>query len=224
MASKPTPPYTPISAATSPLSANLDFISRAKNRIYGTLQTRRPWRQIFDHHALSLPRDLADAISRLKTNLTYFRMNFAMVILLILFLSLLWHPLSLIVFLVMMVAWLFLYFLRDEPLVLVGQTVDDGAVLAGLSVSTVIFLLLTGATGNILGATATGAAVVAVYSVFRRTDDLFLDEEEAAAGGLLAGRAGIQPAYHQSTPSIIISILMNPSFYKISNSFEHGVH
>uniref|UniRef100_A0A803LD71 PRA1 family protein n=2 Tax=Chenopodium quinoa TaxID=63459 RepID=A0A803LD71_CHEQI len=191
-------PYKPITTSssspppsTTPLSANLDFISRAKHRLYGTFSSRRPWRQFFDHHCLSFPHHFSDAFSRLKTNFSYFRMNFAMIVLLILFVSLLWHPISLIVFLVMMVAWLFLYFLRDEPLVVFGRSIDDRIILAVLSVLTVGFLLLTGATGNILIALGVGVGVVVIYSVFRRSDDLFLDEEQAAAGGLLAGRTGI---------------------------------
>lgn len=91
----------------------------------------------------------------------------------------------------MMVAWLFLFFLREEPLILFGRSIDDRIILAVLSVMTVGFLLLTGATWNILIALAVGVVVVFIYSVFRRSDDLFLDEEEAAAGGLLAGRTGI---------------------------------
>lgn len=91
----------------------------------------------------------------------------------------------------MMLAWLFLYFLRDEPLVLLGRSIDDRIILAVLSVFTVGLLLLTGATGNILIALAVGVAVVLIYSALRRCDDLFLDEEQAAAGGLLSGRTGI---------------------------------
>ncbi|KAJ8440502.1 hypothetical protein Cgig2_022943 [Carnegiea gigantea] len=151
MAAAPSP-YAPIPTASTN-ATNLDYISRAKQRLYGTLAMRRPWKQIFDYHAISLPHNFGDAISRLKTNLSYFRMNFAMVILLILFLSLLWHPISLIVFIVMMAA----------------------------------------ATLNIILSVVIGLVIVAIYSIFRRTDDLFLDEEAAAAGGLLSGRPGFGP-------------------------------
>ncbi|GAB4850447.1 hypothetical protein Ancab_029751 [Ancistrocladus abbreviatus] len=197
--------YTPIPASTSspsppPLSTDLDSISRAKQRLYSGLASRRPWRQIFDYHALSVPR-LSDVISRLRTNLTYFRMNFALFILLILFLSLLWHPISLIVFIIMMIAWLFLYFLRDEPLVILGRTIDDWIVLTVLSLLTIVFLLLTNATVNVLVALAVGVVVVVVYSVFRKTDDLFLDEEAAASGGLVAPARGGLRTVHESTSS-----------------------
>ncbi|GMH22058.1 hypothetical protein Nepgr_023901 [Nepenthes gracilis] len=188
--------YTPITASTStspsPLSTNLDYISRAKQRLYSGLAARRPWRQIFDYHALSWPRNFSESFSRLRTNLSYFRMNFAMFVLLILFLSLLWHPISLIVFIVMMAVWLFLYFLRDEPLVVFGRTIDDRVVLVVLAVLTIVFLLLTHATVNILVSLAVCAVIVVVYSMIRGTDDLFLDEEAAASGGLVA-RGGLRP-------------------------------
>ena len=110
-------------------------------------------------------------------------MNYAIIVLLILFFSLLWHPVSLIVFVVMMAVWLFLYFLRDEPLMIFHRIIDDGVVLVILSVATIVLLLLTGATMNILSSILIGFAVVLVHAVFRNTDDLTLDEE---AGGYLA--------------------------------------
>lgn len=108
-----------------------------------------------------------------------------MFVLLVLFLALLWHPISLLVFVVMMVAWLFLFFLRDEPLVVFGRTIDDRLILTVLAVLTLVFLFLTSATVNILVGLAVGLGVVVLYSVFRRTDDLFVDEEAAVAGGLV---------------------------------------
>lgn len=172
---------------TSSPSTNLEYISRAKERIKAGLGTRRPWKVMFNFHALGFPPSVAEAIGRLKTNAAYFRMNYAIVVLVILFLSLLWHPISLIVFVVMVVVWLFLYFLRDEPLVLLNRIIDDRVVLIVLAVLTIVFLLLTHATFNILMALLVGAVVVVVHAAIRKTDDLFLDEENA---GLMTGVAG----------------------------------
>ncbi|KAI3684195.1 hypothetical protein L6452_33415 [Arctium lappa] len=163
--------------------SKVEFLSRAKERIQTGLGTQRPWKPMFDLHAIGIPHGFSDAISRIKTNFGYFRMNYALIVLIILFLSLLWHPISLIVFVISMAAWLFFYFLRDEPLVIFHRTVDDRVVLALLSVVTLALLLLTGATMNILSAVLIGLVVVVIHAVFRKTDDLFLDEDgiEAAS-------------------------------------------
>nr|XP_011468905.1 PREDICTED: PRA1 family protein F3-like [Fragaria vesca subsp. vesca] len=128
---------------------------------------------MFDFRSLTFPLCFGDVLTRLRYNAAYFRMNYAIVVLLILFLSLLWHPISLIV---MLAAWLFLYFLRDEPLVLFGSTVV-----------TIALLFLTSGMMNILVALLIVVVVVAVHTMPRKTEDLHVDEENA---GLMTGPVG----------------------------------
>ncbi|CAL0322074.1 unnamed protein product [Lupinus luteus] len=172
--------YGTIPTSSSPTSPNLEFISRAKLRTKEVLATRRPWNIMFNFHSVSFPHGFSDAVSRIRTNLSFFQMNYAIIILFVLFLSLLWHPISMIVFVVLMAVWLFLYFLRDQPIVIFGRTVTDHVVLVVMAVVTVGLLLLTGVIVNILVALLIGAVVVVVHAALRRTDDLFLDEEAAA--------------------------------------------
>uniref|UniRef100_A0A7N0UZ87 PRA1 family protein n=1 Tax=Kalanchoe fedtschenkoi TaxID=63787 RepID=A0A7N0UZ87_KALFE len=179
--------YGTIPTSSSSATTDLEYISRAKERIRSGLGTRRPWKVLLNHRALRLPPNASDALSRIRTNLAYFRMNYAIIVLAILFLSLLWHPISLIVLVAMMALWLFLYFLRDEPLVVLRRTIDDGVVLVVLSVLTIVLLLLTKATWNIVGAVLIGAAIVLLHAALRKTDDLFLDEEEVTAFAAEAG-------------------------------------
>ncbi|MFS7980922.1 putative prenylated rab acceptor P [Helianthus anomalus] len=166
-------------------TTNIEYLSRAKHRIKTGLGTRRPWKEMLNLASINFPHNITDSYSRIKTNTAYFRMNYAIIVLIILFLSLLWHPISLIVFVVLMAAWLFLYFLRDEPLMIFHRVVDDRVVMTVLFVVTVVLLLLTGATVNILVAMLIGLVVVVVHAVLRRTDDLFLDEDGVEAGGYL---------------------------------------
>ncbi|MFQ6623810.1 hypothetical protein Gotur_004044 [Gossypium turneri] len=173
----------PTSSTAGP-SASIEYLSRAKERIKEGLGARRPWKLMFNFHSINFPGNLSEAITRVRTNVAYFRMNYAMIVLLILFLSLLWHPISLLVFVAMMAAWLFLYFLRDEPLVVFRRTIDDRVVLVVLGVLTIVFLLLTDATTNILVSLLIGAVVVLVHASFRRTDDLY---DEESGEGLISG-------------------------------------
>ncbi|KAE8684319.1 PRA1 family protein F2 [Hibiscus syriacus] len=164
-------------------SANLKYLSRAKDRIQEGLGARRPWKLMFNTHSINLPRTLSEAISRFKTNVCYFRMNYTMIVLIILFISLQWHPISLVVLVIMMALWLFLYFLRDEPLVVFNRTIDDCVILIALGLSTFVLLLLIDVTGNILVSVSIGAVVVLLHTSLRKTDDLY-DEENA---GLISG-------------------------------------
>lgn len=127
--------------------------------------------------SFSFPDDFKHSLSRINTNVSYFHTNYAMIVLFVLFLSLLWHPVSLIVFIVMMVAWLFLYFLRDDPIVICGYAVDDRVVLTILSIFTVV-LLVTRATVNVVVGVSVGMAIVGLHGAFRMTDDLNVDENQ----------------------------------------------
>ncbi|XP_058192592.1 PRA1 family protein F2-like [Rhododendron vialii] len=180
------PTSSPVGGGT-----NLEYISRAKARLKAGLATRRPWRQMFNLPSITLPSHFTNCFPRIRINLPYFRMNYAIIILLILFLSLLWHPISLLVFVFMMAAWTFFYFLRDEPLVVFNRTIGDKVVLVMLSVLTIALLLLTHATVEILSAVLVGAVVVVVHAAVRRTDDLVMDEEVGGGGGGVAVFPGV---------------------------------
>ncbi|XP_020097671.1 PRA1 family protein F3-like [Ananas comosus] len=176
--------YGTIPTSSSPGGAGspLGFISRAKERGYSALATRRPWREMADPRAFGFPLSLGEAYLRIRTNLAYFAMNYAIVVLVVVFLSLLWHPISLIVFIAAMIAWLFLYFLRDEPLVLFGRTISDTIILAVLAVVTLVLLLLTNATLNILVSLLVGLLVVVAHAALRKTEHLYMEEEAAGPG------------------------------------------
>ncbi|KAI3974234.1 hypothetical protein MKX01_011650 [Papaver californicum] len=177
----------PISTPSTSESG-MEFISRAKERGRSIYATRKPWKELADLKAF----DRAINFTRIKRNLNYFRVNYTMIILGILFLSLLWHPISMIVFLVVFVGWLFLYFFRDEPLVVYNWSFDDRVILVGLSVVTICALILTHVWLNVVVSLAIGVGLVILHSAFRVTDDLYLDDEQdggydgGGGGGLLS--------------------------------------
>ncbi|CAL5327866.1 hypothetical protein CsSME_00007675 [Camellia sinensis var. sinensis] len=179
--------YGTILTSSSAAVPNLEFISRAKERLNSGLATPLPWKDMLNLHSISLPATLNEALGRITTNLTFFRTNYAIFVLFLLFLSLLWQPISLIVFIITMAAWLFLYFLRDDPLLIFNHTIDDRVVLIVLSVLTILLLLFTHATANILISVFVGVVLVLIHAALMKIDDLFLDEEADGASVSFVG-------------------------------------
>ncbi|XP_019444482.1 PREDICTED: PRA1 family protein F3-like [Lupinus angustifolius] len=178
------PPH--FSSLPSPSSSNSTvpyFILRASTTSAPSFPTRRPWEEVFALYSFTRPFSLNEAWERVRRNFTHFRVNYTMIDLFILFLSLLWHPISVIVFLVVLVAWCFLYFFRDVPVEVFHRTVDERVVVVSLSALTVVGLSLTGVSFNVYVAAMVGVAVCVVHAAFRSTEDLYAEENEGFCFG-----------------------------------------
>ncbi|OMO96290.1 Prenylated rab acceptor PRA1 [Corchorus olitorius] len=164
--------------------------SRAKH-------TRRPWAELFSISSFSLPISYADAKARIRVNCSYFCVNYVIIMLAIVFLTLLWHPFSMIVFLVTFIFWWFFYFFNDNPIVVFNKTVDDNVVLGVLSFATVILLVLTHVGVNVLVGLVIGVVVVGIHSALRGTEDLGFVGEEEEENGLLpvVGSQPLRPTF-----------------------------
>ncbi|CAJ1969521.1 unnamed protein product [Sphenostylis stenocarpa] len=164
--------------------SSIPSLSRAT--AHSGISTRRPWEEFLALRSFTLPYSLGEATLRIKRNLDHFRVNYAMIALIVLFLSLISHPISLIVFIAVFTAWFFLYFFRDHPVVVLHRALDDRFVLAALAAVTVAALVLTGVWLNVVLALLVAAVAVVLHAAFRSTEDLYVDELEASDGGLVS--------------------------------------
>ncbi|TYH14144.1 hypothetical protein ES288_A06G195900v1 [Gossypium darwinii] len=168
------------------------FLSRFTSSIRQGLSQRRPWYELIDRSAMALPDNLTDAYSRIRKNLSYFKVNYITLLVVVLAFSILSHPLSLLVLLGLLAAWVFLYLFRpsDQPLVVFGRTFSDRETLGALVVLTVFVVFLTSVGSLLISALLVGVAIVCIHGAFRVPEDLFLDDQEPANSGFLSFLGG----------------------------------
>jgi len=172
-------PSSSSAATATAAEAGVAFFSRARAFAGSAAGRPRAWREVLDPTAFSRPESCGEARARARRNLAYFRANYALAALVLVFLGLVSRPVSMLVFLALFVAWLGLYFGRGEgePLVCLRREVDDRVVLAVLSAATVLAVALTRAGLNLLVSLLVAAAVIGVHAAFRV--NYYLDERDA---------------------------------------------
>lgn len=143
------------------------------------LARQRPLSEVVDRRSFTIPASLADATSRMKENLGHFKVNYAVISAGIVFFSLLWHPWSFFILLVLAAAWFFLYLSRSEPVVLFNRSYSGREVLAVLGVITIAVIFFTSTGSTIMTSLAMSAALVGAHAVFRTPEDLFLENPES---------------------------------------------
>ncbi|KAF8085713.1 hypothetical protein N665_0650s0026 [Sinapis alba] len=189
MSSPATLPVTNQQATQSQPHAFRTFLSRLSSSLRDSLSQRRPWMELVDRNSFARPDSLTDSFSRIRKNLSYFKVNYSAIVSLVLAFSLLSHPFSLLVLLSLLAGWMFLYLFRssDQPLVLFGRSFSDRETLLGLVLTTVVVVFMTSVGSLLTSALTVGVAIVCLHGTFRVPDDLFLDEQEPAANvGLLS--------------------------------------
>ncbi|KAL9235534.1 hypothetical protein vseg_010285 [Gypsophila vaccaria] len=150
--------------------------------------TTRPWSEFFSTTALSLPTSIADAGGRVRLNLVVFKYNYINLFITVFFVSLFFHPLSLLILFLTAVAWHLLFFSRrrDDALEIAGVVIGDRVVAAVLGGVTVVALVYADVWLNLAVSVAVSAVIVLVHAVARVPS--YGDDDPY--GGLLDGEAG----------------------------------
>ncbi|XP_071690041.1 PRA1 family protein B3-like [Rutidosis leptorrhynchoides] len=189
------PPPIPITIQPNPplaTTALRSFFSRLTSSLRQSLSQNRPWFELIDQTAISRPDSFSDTTSRIRKNFSYFRVNYTTILAIIISISLLTHPFSLLILLSLLCSWIFLYLFRpsDHPVVIFGRTFSDRETLVLLILSTVIVVFLTNVGSVIISALLIGLMVLCVHGAFREPEDLFLDDQEPINSGFLSFLGG----------------------------------
>ncbi|OIW17914.1 hypothetical protein TanjilG_00244 [Lupinus angustifolius] len=172
------------------MSSSTEFLSDFKDATQSVISTRRPWPQFLSLSSLSLPSSFSDATTRITQNFTFFLFNYTLIFLLVLLLTLLPHPLSILTFVALFAAWYFLYLARegDEPLNLFNLVaLNDMAVVVGLGFVTVVAMFVTNAWVNVVVSVIVWGLVVCFHGALRGTEDLVVDDHDSPYGPMLSG-------------------------------------
>ena len=157
----------------------------------GLLKESKPWGEFADREALGKPKTVAEAVSRLRANAGYFRVNYAIVLCTTVLVFLLAKPSAILWILVVAAGWLYLFVLQPGPLTLGGRTFGHNEKLMGASAgSLLVIFFLTNVASVIFSALAVGCFAVAVHGALRVPDNLFIDapgEQPGGGGGFLGG-------------------------------------
>jgi hypothetical protein len=113
------------------LSTNCSIV-----RLTPPLPQRRPWSKLLDTGALSKPHNLVDVNARLRSNLSEYSANYALLVVAVVSLALLTHPGSLVVVALLGAGWVSLLTRDDAPVVVHGRPVTrQEQIAAGAVVS-----------------------------------------------------------------------------------------
>ena len=150
----------------------------------GLLKESKPWGEFVDREALGKPGTVAEAVSRLRANAGYFRVNYAIVLFTTVLVFLLAKPSAILWIALVAAGWLYLFVLQPGPLTLGGRTFGHNEKLMGASAgSLLIIFFLTNVASVIFSALAVGCFAVAVHGALRVPDNLFIDDGEQPGGG-----------------------------------------
>ena len=149
------------------------YVARLCKLAEHVLVQSRPWNEMIDAASLCRPVSLHDALSRLKKNAHYFKVNYFIVILSIFCALLLTKPRSVATLAASLAVWLVLF--QEESAFSETQKRIFSTIMG---VGVVFFLTETGSV--LVQALFGGGICIAAHGCFRTPDDLFLDDVNGA--------------------------------------------
>eukprot|EP00882_Tetradesmus_deserticola_P006155 GHRQ01006480.1.p1 GENE.GHRQ01006480.1~~GHRQ01006480.1.p1 ORF type:complete len:223 (+),score=95.46 GHRQ01006480.1:528-1196(+) len=167
--------------------------SRLREYAASTFEQRKPWGEVLERTSFSKPSSLQEAAGRLRKNAGYFKINYLIIILLTVAVTLLTHPSSLVVLGSLAASWVYVFAIRQGPLVISGKELSEREKLLGMSgISFLVVFMLTSVANVLFSALTLSFAIIGLHGAMRTPDDLFLDDSDSNQG-LLSILTGSRP-------------------------------
>lgn len=171
-----------------------EIVSRGYDSIRFALEKRRPWAEMSDPSAFSMPESASDAVGRIWKNWRHFCVNYGMIIVAVVAVRLILNPSYLVLFSLLLSGWTYLYYVRTDPVVAFGMTLNETELLLITSLVSVVVALVTGLESLIRSALLLGIGITLLHGAFRVPDNLFLDDQEAPSDLLAFLGSGRTPS------------------------------
>jgi len=147
-----------------------------------------------DPSAFSMPESASDAVGRIWKNWRHFCVNYGMIIVAVVAVRLILNPSYLVLFCLLLSGWTYLYYVRTDPVVAFGMTLNETELLLITSLVSVVVALVTGLESLIQSALLLGIGITLLHGAFRVPDNLFLDDQEAPSDLLAFLGSGRTPS------------------------------
>lgn len=166
-----------------PSSALRLITARLRDYAASTLEQRKPWGELLDRSSFSKPATMQEAVSRLRRNAGYFRVNYLIVAVLTIAGSFITHPSSLLVLVGLAALWVYMFALKQGPLVLGDREFSEREKLAGMLAMSFLVVFFFSNVGTVVMSSAIlSAGIIGLHGAARVPDDLFLDDADGNAG------------------------------------------
>lgn len=157
------------------------MVGRLKEASSTIFKQQKPWSELLDRSAMSKPESFGEATSRIRKNASYFRVNYLLTILATTIVSFVMHPTSLLILGVLLAAWLYVLFIRQQPILIAGRELSHKEKLIGMgAISFVTIFFLTSVGTVFFSALTFSCAAIALHGAFREPDNLFVDDAESS--------------------------------------------
>ncbi|WIA34058.1 hypothetical protein OEZ86_012436 [Tetradesmus obliquus] len=154
--------------------------SRLREYATSTFEQRKPWGEVLDRSSFSKPSSLQEAAGRLRKNAGYFKINYLIVIMMTVAVTFLTHPSSLLVLGFLAASWVYVFAIRQGPLVISGKELSEREKLLGMSgISFLVVFVLTSVANVLFSALTLSCVIIGLHGASRVPDDLFLDEADS---------------------------------------------